>query len=376
MSGYSGLAADAKGNSSWFLTRTNKEHGDTMEHPFMKSIYAESFDVEAYCQYLAGLYHIFGSLEAHCGKASLTALTSLNDPSLHRTEALKEDLAFWWGPEWKVKAEQPSAATAAYLQQLEKDASDPWLLLCHHFLQYNAVLSGGQFLGGKVGSRAKQPAPAGIRFYTFALPEGQSTHARVQCYLDALDKVSIADDIRARMLDCMKRVYQLILATFDEAYSLSKVEGVSYAAAKASPKLPPLPVAPGERSFTLEELVAYDGSDPKKPLLTAILGRVYDVTSGKESFGPKGPYAMFAGHDATYNLAVMSLKKQTVDKFEYTLEPDDKECLADWIAYFDHHYGRPLGMVDRKHCLAISDLPRATKIPFQSEEAETPPSRL
>ena len=40
-----------------------------------------------------------------------------------------------------------------------------------------------------------------------------------------------------------------------------------------------------------------------------------DVSSGKESFGPGGPYAAFAGHDATYNLAVMTLKKQTVDTF-------------------------------------------------------------
>lgn len=39
------------------------------------------------------------------------------------------------------------------------------------------------------------------------------------------------------------------------------------------------------------------------------------MSSGKESFGPGGPYAAFAGHDATYNLAVMTLKKQTVDTF-------------------------------------------------------------
>ena len=32
---------------------------------------------------------------------------------------------------------------------------DVWGLVCHHFLQYNAVLSGGQFLGGIVADRAK-----------------------------------------------------------------------------------------------------------------------------------------------------------------------------------------------------------------------------
>lgn len=95
---------------------------------------------------------------------------------------------------------------------------------------------------------------------------------------------------------------------------------------------------------------------------------------------------------------------------EYVLEQDDKECLADWIlgihlfffpcfrrwinhhrsqqiggfwvvdppriAYFDNHYGKPLGTLDKQHCIALKDLPRATKIPFQSQETEAPASKL
>lgn len=348
-----------------------------MEHPFMRSIYAETFDVEAYSQYLAGLFHIFSTMEKHTLKAG-QPLSLLDDAALHRCEALKQDLAFWWGNDWQQKASTPSTATAAYLQQLDKDASDPWLLLCHHFLQYNAVLSGGQFLGSKVGHRAKKESPLGVQFYTFALNE--STHARVQRYLDDFDQLDISVERREKMLETMKAVYKLILGTFDEAYNLCPVEGVSFASVKAGtkvPKVPPPPVAPGDRDFTTTELVQFDGSDPKKPLYMSILGRVYDVTSGKESFGPSGPYAAFAGHDATYNLAVMTLKKQSVDKFDYVLEQDDKECLADWIAYFDSHYGKPLGMLrDKQHCITLKDLPKATKIPFQSEEEEVPQSKL
>ena len=54
-----------------------------------------------------------------------------------------------------------------------------------------------------------------------------------------------------------------------------------------------------------------------------------DVTGGKESFGPGGPYAAFAGHDATYNLAVMTLKKQSVDKFAARLDGPRAPSL-DW----------------------------------------------
>lgn len=361
-----------------------------MEHPFMRSIYAETFDVEAYCQYLAGLWHIFSTIEEQSLKAG-DPVSQLDDVKLHRREALQQDLAFWWGSDWQQKASNVSTATAAYLQQLQKDSADPYSLLCHHFLQYNAVLSGGQFLGSKVAKRSKKAPPSGVHFYTFALEE-PSPHACVQRYLDDLDKLNLSNELRDRMLQTMKTIYRLILGTFDEAHQLCPVDGVSYASIKAgaapvdpspplaatpaaSPKVPPPPVAPGDRKFTLQELVQYDGSDASKPLFMSLLGRVYDVSSGKESFGPGGPYAAFAGHDATYNLAVMTLKKQTVDTFEYVLEPDDKECLADWISYFDNHYGKPLGTLDKQHCIALKDLPRATKIPF-SQETEAPASKL
>ncbi len=188
----------------------------------MRSIYAETFDVEAYSQYLAGLFHIFSTMEKHALKAG-QPLSLLDDAALHRCEALKQDLAFWWGSDWQQKASTPSTATAAYLQQLDKDASDPWLLLCHHFLQYNAVLSGGQFLGSKVGNRAKKESPIGVQFYTFALKD-ESPHARVQRYLDDLDQLDISGERREKMLQTMKAVYKLILGTFDEAYSLCTSE--------------------------------------------------------------------------------------------------------------------------------------------------------
>ena len=41
---------------------------------------------------------------------------------------------------------------------------------------------------------------------------------------------------------------------------------------------------------TLEELAEYDGTDPNKPILMALMGNIYDVTSGKEFYGPGAPY--------------------------------------------------------------------------------------
>lgn len=50
--------------------------------------------------------------------------------------------------------------------------------------------------------------------------------------------------------------------------------------------------------LTDEELAAYDGSDPSKPIYLGLNGTIYDVTPGRHFYGPGGGYHFFAGRDA------------------------------------------------------------------------------
>ena len=51
--------------------------------------------------------------------------------------------------------------------------------------------------------------------------------------------------------------------------------------------------------LTTEELSAYNGEDPEKPVYLAINGTVYDVSNGRHIYGPGGSYSFFAGRDAS-----------------------------------------------------------------------------
>lgn len=378
---YAALAPDTRGHCSWFLTRTNKEHQATMEHPFMKTIYGQSFEEHAYVAYLAGQYLLFRELERLCeANQTIAPLSAIYDETLHRCASLERDLHFWAGEAWSDRCAVPSEATAKYLKMLQKDAGSPWLLMCHHFLNYNAVLSGGQYLGRMVASRAERNGKpsandAGACFFSFPQQIGPP-HGRVQQYIDAVDQLEISDVLKGSMLECMRGVYNLLLGMMDEVYSLAPVTGISYNESKGSasggggkggkktPAVPPPPLKPRDRKINLQEIHEHDGTRAKT-LWTSVLGRVYDVSAGADLFGPGGPYEMFSGHDGTYNLAVMSLKKVSLDKFTYELDKDDKECLADWIAYFDNRYGVPIGELnDNRHPVGLHDLPAATKIPF------------
>ena len=101
----------------------------------------------------------------------------------------------------------------------------------------------------------------------------------------------------------------------------------------------PLPEAEA-RDYSLSELAAYDGSDSAKPLLIGIRGQVYDVTRGRDFYGPGGPYGMFAGKDCTRALAKVSFDAAlfTGDIDGLRLEELDK--LEEWIEMFEGKYRR------------------------------------
>ncbi|MBA0718950.1 hypothetical protein Golax_006666 [Gossypium laxum] len=99
--------------------------------------------------------------------------------------------------------------------------------------------------------------------------------------------------------------------------------------------LPP-PVQLGE--ITEEELKQYDGSDSKKPLLMAIKGQIYDVSQSRMFYGPGGPYALFAGKDASRALAKMSFEEKDLTGDISGLGPFELDALQDWEYKFMGKY--------------------------------------
>ncbi|XP_057523585.1 membrane steroid-binding protein 2-like [Amaranthus tricolor] len=96
------------------------------------------------------------------------------------------------------------------------------------------------------------------------------------------------------------------------------------------------PVQLGE--ITEEKLKEFDGSDPKKPLLMAIKGQIYDVSKGRMFYGPGGPYALFAGRDATRALALMSFDPQDLNGNIEGLSESELDVLQDWELKFIEKY--------------------------------------
>lgn len=74
----------------------------------------------------------------------------------------------------------------------------------------------------------------------------------------------------------------------------------------------------------------------------AVKGKVYDVSPGRNFYGPGGPYENFAGRDATRGLACQSFDEDMLTKNLdgplddcKDLDKDQIDNLNGWIERFD-----------------------------------------
>jgi len=91
-----------------------------------------------------------------------------------------------------------------------------------------------------------------------------------------------------------------------------------------------------DRVFTLAELRKYDGSDPTSAILLGCNGLVFDMTPGESFYGPGGPYAGFAGHDASRSLARMELEVTSTDIGD--LKASEMQVLDEWYQKYQMKY--------------------------------------
>ncbi|GAB4819871.1 hypothetical protein N2152v2_006917 [Parachlorella kessleri] len=84
--------------------------------------------------------------------------------------------------------------------------------------------------------------------------------------------------------------------------------------------------------LTLEQLAEYDGSKPDKPmLLLSIRGVIYNVSSGKEFYGPDGVYP-FAGHETARAFAKFSTEVEDLTGNLEGCTAVELDALRDWEA--------------------------------------------
>lgn len=95
------------------------------------------------------------------------------------------------------------------------------------------------------------------------------------------------------------------------------------------------PLAPP--TFTPAELSQYDGSDSSKPLYLAILGDVFDVSSGKQYYGVDGGYHAFAGRDGSRAFITGCFDSAGATADVRGLSEQQMDALRRWRDFYAEH---------------------------------------
>jgi membrane-associated progesterone receptor component len=125
--------------------------------------------------------------------------------------------------------------------------------------------------------------------------------------------------------------------------------------AKSKAVLPTAPPPTVFKIFTPKQLLPNNGLDGQ-PVYLAVRGRVFDVSPGRNFYGPGGPYANFAGRDASRGLACGSFDVEMLtedldgplDKLE-DLGAEELEALRGWEERFLEKYMVVGKLVEKGH---------------------------
>lgn len=90
--------------------------------------------------------------------------------------------------------------------------------------------------------------------------------------------------------------------------------------------------------FSKDDLTQFTGEDNEKPIYLAFLGKVYDVSSGKEHYGVGGAYHFFAGKDASRAYVTGDFVGAGLTDDITGLPATQYSGLKGWISTFEKKY--------------------------------------
>jgi len=96
-------------------------------------------------------------------------------------------------------------------------------------------------------------------------------------------------------------------------------------------------IPPRQIVLSEEQLKQYDGTDPSLPIYIAINGEIYDVTAGKNYYGPGGGYHFFAGVDGARAYITGCFQTHLTNDLRGLTE-EQLKSLDNWQDFYrDHH---------------------------------------
>lgn len=197
--------------SARLRSATRPEHGENRQSPYMTALAEGRLSREEYAPLVEQLYFVYDVLERAADHMRADVVASVFDlGGFRRMDALRADLAFYYGPGWQDRL-RPTDATRRYRDRLREVCFDwPGGFVAHHYTRYLGDLSGGQIIARRLTSAYGLTGGEGVRFYQFT-----GRKALKDRYRTLLDTAPWEEAERARIIAEVKTAYHLNAAVID-----------------------------------------------------------------------------------------------------------------------------------------------------------------
>ena len=182
---------------------TQQSHTAAENTAFMKCFLKGVVEREPFRKLLANLYFVYSALESELLRHQHDPIVGpMYFPELNRTASLEQDLAFYYGDDWREQI-SPLPAGEVYVKRIHDVANaDPALLIAHAYTRYMGDLSGGQALKKIVRSALNLPADRGTALHEFEqLQTVEAKREFKEKYRDTLNALPVDDATIQRIVD-------------------------------------------------------------------------------------------------------------------------------------------------------------------------------
>jgi heme oxygenase len=185
---------------------------------FMKCFLKGVVELEPFKKLTADLYFLYSALEEEMARhQDHPVVGPMVFGELLRTAKIEEDLAYYYGDNWRDLI-QATPAGAHYVSRIrEVSRSNPALLLAHAYVRYMGDLSGGQGLRHIVRSALNLPPDKGTGLHEFdALPTVEAKRDFKIRYREALNALPVDEALIQALIDEANLAFALNRDVFHE----------------------------------------------------------------------------------------------------------------------------------------------------------------
>ena len=194
---------------------TKKSHSMAENTGFIACFLKGTVEKNSYRKLVSNFYYVYSAMEEEIDRhRNHPVISKIYYPELNRKATLEQDLAFYYGTNWRDQI-APSPAAAEYVARIrEVSNTAPELLVAHAYTRYIGDLSGGQILKG-IAVRAMGLAEGeGTSFYEFnTIPDEKAFKAE---YRQAMDSIPVDDATADRIVDEANATFGLNMKMFRE----------------------------------------------------------------------------------------------------------------------------------------------------------------